>query len=108
MEDIEYKRNAGVVCGMSHGLPTVGKISSLLVIKINGDKLYFKVKLFSSMYIQHFRVYTLRSLDSEALISTDDLLSPHPIHIRTASPVPHHQCVILLYHIPYSAKISRV
>ena len=68
MEDIEYKRN---VCGMSHDLPTVGKISSLLVI--NGDKLYFKVKLFS-VYIQHFRGYTLRSLDSEALVSTDDLV----------------------------------
>ena len=70
MEDIEYKRNAGVVCRMSHDLPTVGKISLLV---INGDKLYFKVKLFS-MYIQHFRGYTLRSLDSEALISTDDLV----------------------------------
>jgi len=100
MEGIEYKRNAGVVCGMSHDLPTVGKISSVLVI--NGDKLYFKVKLFSSVYIQHFRVYTLRCLDTEALISTDDLLSPHPIHIRTTSAVPHHQCIILSYHINHS------
>jgi len=30
MEGIEYKRNAGVVCGMSHDLPTVGKISFCL------------------------------------------------------------------------------
>ena len=82
---------------MDHDLPTVGKISSLLII--NGDKLYFRVKLFSSVYIEHFRVYTLQPLDSEALISTDDLLSPYPIHIRTTSAVSHHQCIILSYHI---------
>ena len=75
MDGVQYKRNAGVVCGMDHDLPTVGKISSLLII--NDDKLYFRVKLFSSVYIEHFRVYTLQPLDSEALISTDDLLSPY-------------------------------
>ena len=97
MDGIEYKRNAGVVCGMNHDLPTVGKITSLLVI--NSDKLYFRVQLFSSLYIEHFRAYTLQPLDSEALISTDDLLSPHPIHIRTTSALPHHPCIILSHHI---------
>ena len=97
MDGIEYKRNAGVVCGMDHDLPTVGKISSLLII--NGDKLYFQVHLFSSVYNEHFRAYTLHPLDSEALISTDNLLSPHPIHIRTTSALPHHECIILSHHI---------
>ena len=45
------------------------------------------------------RVYTLQPLDSEALISTDDLLSPYPIHIRTTSAVSHNLCIILSYHI---------
>ena len=60
MNGIEYKSNAWVVCSMNHDLPTVGKITSLLVI--NSDKLYFRVQLFSSLYIEHFRAYTLQPL----------------------------------------------
>ena len=50
---IEYKKNAGVICGMNADLPTVGQISSIFVV--NGNTVLFSVQMFSSVYVEHFR-----------------------------------------------------
>ena len=85
MNGIEYKRSAGVVCGMDHDLPTVGWISSLLLI--NGDKFIFKYT--------YFLRCTMDTLEHTLYIHYWFWAHWFP---RTTSAVPH-QCIILSHHI---------
>ena len=97
IDGVEYRCSAGVICGMEHDLPTIGQITSIFVI--NGDNVVLEVNVFASMYLEHFRVYTLQPLKAKTLICSKNLLIPHPLHIRTASTIPHQTFIILPHHV---------
>ncbi len=97
VDGMEYKRKVGVVYDMTDDLPKVGQITSIYVI--NHNTVIFAVKCFSSVYVEHFRAYTLHTLSCDKLVCVHDLLLPNPVHIRTASSLPGSKFVILPYHI---------
>lgn len=96
VDGTEYKTSVGVVYDMTDDLPRVGQVTSIYVI--NHTTVLFAVKCFSSMYVEHFRAYTLQALHCDKLVSVHNLLIPNPLHIRTASALPS-KFVVLPYHI---------
>ena len=94
---IEYKKDVGVIYDMTADLPKVGQVTSVFVV--NDNTVVFEMNCFSSVYVEHFRAYTLQALNHEATITVHDLILPNPVHIRTASALPHHQSIILPHHI---------
>ena len=98
VDGIEYKKYVGVIYSMVHDLPNIGQIISIFVV--NNKIPVLEVKCFSTVYIEHLRVYTLSELEFETmLITVQDLVVPNPVHIRTVSALPHSKTVILPFHI---------
>ncbi len=83
VDGIEYKRNVGIIYDMTADLPKVGQVTSIFVV--NDNTVIFAVKCFSSIYVEHFRTYTLQTLCCDELVCVDHLLVPNPVHIRTCS-----------------------
>ncbi len=94
---IEYKKNTGVVHSMSHDLPEVGSVSAIYIV--NGGTIVLKANCYSSVYVEHFRAYTLTALHSDALFFVNKLILPHPVHICTVSALPRCKTIILPYHV---------
>ena len=92
------QKYVGVIYSMVHDLPNIGQIISIFVV--NNKIPVLEVKCFSTVYIEHLRVYTLSELEFETmLITVQDLVVPNPVHIRTVSALPHSKTVILPFHI---------
>ena len=58
-------------------------------------KIFFYVSCFSSLYMEHFRAYTLQALHCDATVAIHDLVLCSPVHIRTVSAIPHQKSIIL-------------
>ena len=98
VDGIEYKKYVDVIYSMVHDLLNIGQIISIFVV--NNKIPVLEVKCFSTVYIEHLRVYTLSELEFETmLITVQELVVPNPVHIRTVSALPHSKTVILPFHI---------
>ena len=66
VDGIEYKKYVGVIYSMVHDLPNIGQIISIFVV--NNKIPVLEVKCFSTVYIEHLRVYTLSELEFETIL----------------------------------------
>ena len=93
---MEYKKGAGIVYSLENEMPVVGEIESIFIV--NGEKVLFYVKCFSSIYFKHFHAFKLESLDTNKTLTIEELVLPSPVHIRVVSSFPQ-QSIILPYHL---------
>ena len=84
---------------MKHDLPLIGEISTIYII--NANNVVFRVIPFSSIYLQHFRVYVLHHIpnEKEQIIYLSSLAVQVPVHIRTPQALPQKKVVILPHFI---------
>ena len=100
VDGAEYKPGAGVVLAVEHDLPQIGQITTIYVL--DGATVLFRIVPFSSSYLPHFRGYSLHELplpNNKELFYMSDLVINTPIHIRRPQSLPHHDVVLLPYHL---------
>ena len=80
----EYKINAGVIYGVEHDLPLVGKIEDIHIV--DGNKVLFHLKPYVTSYEPHFRAYILHENTAihEKVLYLLSLFLEIPVQIRTS------------------------
>ncbi len=97
VDGIEYKKHVGVIYDMTADLPQVGQVTSIFIV--NHNTVVFEVTCFSSVYIEHYRTYTLQAIHCEKMLTVHDLILPNPVHIRRVSVLSQCKSIILPHHV---------
>jgi len=91
----EYKTDAGVIIEVKHDLPVVGKIEDIYII--NGSKVLFYLKLYTTHYEPHFRAYMLHKSSQRKFLYLCNIFIDTPVHIRKSRTLGTYLFVLLPY-----------
>ena len=91
----EYKIDAGVIIKVEHDLPIVGRIEDIYVI--NGSKVLFDLKLYTTHYEPHFRAFVLHKSSQRKCLYLSNIFIDTPVHIRKSQVLGTHLFVLLPY-----------
>lgn len=94
----EFRNGAGFIHSLQNDLPQIGLISDIYVL--DKKNLVFKAFNYVTVYHPHFHAYSLsRSSSGPTYYCYDKLVLSKPIHIRQPRSLPHHDIVVMPYHV---------
>jgi len=76
----EYKLGSGVILDVKHDLPIAGVIQNIYTV--DGDKVFFNVNQYSTVYEPHYRVYILEDKLCSQVTGYPELFTYVSLHIR--------------------------
>ena len=89
LDGVEYRKNAGALYEIVDELPNVGQINSIYLA--NGNTVLFEVDCFRKSYNSHFHANELEPLNSNKILTINDLVLVNPVHIPTTSALASHK-----------------
>ena len=81
---IEYRTNDGIILSNENDTFQVGEILNIYIL--DGSKVLFQTKPYSSYFNAHYHIYLLKMMCDvlEKFVLQHDLLLSTPVHIRTS------------------------